>query len=91
MAITFEGYPEITKEEIDRALEFCNEQILHILPEFTDKFQQAYSVNGFYPPIENNYWTCDFYENYLGSSGSGETSCRRSAVAIPLDRPRVSP
>lgn len=61
MGITFEGYPEITGEEINAALEFCKEQILHILPEFTDKFQQAYSVNGFYPPIENNYWTCGFW------------------------------
>ena len=61
MGKTFEGYPEITKEEINKALDFCNRQILHILPEFTDKFQQAYSVDGFYPPIENVDWTTGFW------------------------------
>ena len=61
MSVTFEGYPEIKKEEIAKALDFCCEQILHILPDFTHKFQQAYSVDGFYPPIENDYWTCGFW------------------------------
>ncbi|MGN0168743.1 MAG: glycoside hydrolase family 88 protein [Acetatifactor sp.] len=61
MSMKFEGYPEITKEEIKEALDFCNRQILHILPEFTDKFQQAYSVNGFYPPIDNVDWTTGFW------------------------------
>ena len=58
---TFESYPEIGKEEIQQALDFCNRQILHVLPEFTDRFQQAYSVNGFYPSIENKDWTCGFW------------------------------
>ena len=53
MGVTFEGYSEIGKEEIEEALDFCCEQILHVLPEFTEKFQNAYSENGFYPPVEN--------------------------------------
>ena len=61
MSITLDGYPEISKEEIKQALDFSCRQILHILPEFTDKFQQAYSENNFYPPIENDYWTCGFW------------------------------
>ncbi len=60
MSVILDGYPEISREEISKALDFCCEQILHILPEFTDKFQQAYSENNFYPPIENDYWTCGF-------------------------------
>ena len=34
MALTFDEvqYPQITNEEIQRALEFCNEQVIHILP-----------------------------------------------------------
>ncbi len=53
----FEAYPEISSEEIRSALDFACRQILHVLPEFTDKFQQAYSENGFYPPVENRDWT----------------------------------
>ncbi len=58
---TFEGYPEISGEEIRDALDFCGRQILKNLPEFTEKFQNAYSENGFYRPIENDYWTCGFW------------------------------
>lgn len=57
----FETYPEISSEEIRSALDFACRQILHVLPEFTDKFQQAYSENGFYPPVENRDWTTGFW------------------------------
>lgn len=57
----FEAYPEISSEEIRSGLEFACRQILHVLPEFTDKFQQAYSENGFYPPVENRDWTTGFW------------------------------
>jgi len=57
----FEAYPEISSEEIRSALDFACRQILHVLPEFTDKFQQAYSENGFYPPVENRDWTTGFW------------------------------
>lgn len=57
----FEGYPEISGEEIKEALDFCSGQIIRNLPEFTEQFQNAYSENGFYRPIENDYWTCGFW------------------------------
>lgn len=80
MSVTFEGYPEIKKEEIAKALDFCCEQILHILPDFTHKFQQAYSVDGFYPPIENDYWTCGFWtgEVWLAYEHCGDERLREA-------------
>lgn len=74
MAITFKGYPEITAEEMDKALTFCNQQIIRNLPQFTDRFQKAYSEDGFYQPIPNNYWTCGFWtgEIWLAYEFSGD-------------------
>ena len=61
--ITFDEkkYPLITEKEIKDALQFSTEQVIRDLPEFTDRFQKAYSENGFYQPIPNNYWTCGFW------------------------------
>lgn len=61
MGILFDGRPEITREEIGAALDFCSRQILRVLPDFTDRFQQAYSENGFYPPTDNKDWTTGFW------------------------------
>lgn len=61
MNILFQEKEQITDEEIDKALSFSTEQILQNLSEFTYKFQKAYSENGFYKPIDNNYWTCGFW------------------------------
>ena len=48
--ITFDEkkYPQITDAEIKDALQFSTEQVIRDLPEFTEKFQKAYSENGFY-------------------------------------------
>lgn len=74
MGVTFNGYPEITGEEMDKALEFCNQQIIRNLAQFTDQFQKAYSEDGFYQPIPNNYWTCGFWtgEIWLAYEFSGD-------------------
>ena len=74
MGIIFDGYPEITGEEMVRALEFCNQQIIRNLAQFTDQFQKAYSEDGFYQPIPNNYWTCGFWtgEIWLAYEFSGD-------------------
>ena len=61
MSISFDTYEMISGEEIAAALDFCEAQVVHVLPDFTGKFQKAYSENGFYQPIENNYWTTGFW------------------------------
>lgn len=80
MGITFEGYPEISKKEIKAALDFGCSQILHVLPEFTDKFQHAFSTKGFYPPVENRDWTCGFWtgEIWLAYEHCGDERLRRA-------------
>ena len=61
MKIVFEEKEMISKEEIKEALAFSTNQVVRNLPEFTHKFQKAYSENNFYQPIENNYWTTGFW------------------------------
>ena len=51
----------ITKSEIKAALDFCVKQIITILPEFTYKFQPAYSIGNFYAPSDNTDWTNGFW------------------------------
>lgn len=55
------GYPKITDQEIEHALQFASEQVYHNLPMFTEKFQNAYSVDNFYAPIDNVDWTNGFW------------------------------
>jgi len=57
----FENMPVITDDEIKEALDFSTKQVVSNLPEFTYKFQKAYSEDNFYQPIENNYWTTGFW------------------------------
>jgi unsaturated chondroitin disaccharide hydrolase len=57
----YSSYPEISIEEIEKALEFCSTQVMHNLPEFTYSFQNAYSEKGFYQPISNVNWTTGFW------------------------------
>lgn len=57
----FEDMPIISSEEVEKALSFCCRQIHKNLTKFTTKFQNAYSENGFYKPIENNSWTTGFW------------------------------
>lgn len=61
MKLLFEEKELITPEEIMEALQFSTQQVVRNLPQFTDKFQKAYSENNFYQPIENNYWTTGFW------------------------------
>ena len=55
------GYPKITDQEIEHALQFASEQVYRNLPMFTEKFQNAYSVDNFYAPIDNVDWTNGFW------------------------------
>lgn len=61
MKKSFDKYTEITNAEIEEGFEFAAKQILNILPDFTDKFQPAYSINNFYSPSENEDWTNGFW------------------------------
>lgn len=78
-----QGYPEIGREEVGKALDFCCGQICRVLPEFTHKFENAYSVNGFYEPVENWDWTCGFWtgEIWLAYEHCGETGLKDAALA----------
>ena len=57
----FMDMPVISTEEAEAALLFAKNQVLHNLPEFTYKFQKAYSVDNFYEPTENVDWTTGFW------------------------------
>lgn len=61
MKKSFDKYTEITNLEIQEGFEFAAKQIISILPDFTDKFQPAYSINNFYSPSENEDWTNGFW------------------------------
>lgn len=80
MGAAFEEYPEISREEMKAGLDFSCRQILHVLPEFTDKFQNAYSVDGFYSPVENWDWTCGFWtgEIWLAYEHCGDERLRQA-------------
>lgn len=56
-----EEKPEITAKEVQAGLSTASKQILGVLPEFTEKFQKAYSEGGFYQPTENRDWTTGFW------------------------------
>ena len=43
----YEEKPQITEQEIREAMDFSTAQVKRNLPEFTTKFQKAYSENGF--------------------------------------------
>lgn len=61
MEVLFKEKEKISEKEVKAALQFSMEQVLSNLPQFTDKFQKAYSENGFYQPIENDDWTTGFW------------------------------
>ena len=53
----FDAYPSLSEKDLNDALGFCVQQILTVLPEFTDKFQKAYSEGNFYEAVDNTDWT----------------------------------
>lgn len=91
----FEGYSPITKEETDKALEICARQIIGILPQFTYKFQPAYSIDNFYSPADNIDWTDGFwtgeiwlaYEYLMNMEGGAQQSASalKEAALIQVD------
>lgn len=77
----FENKAVISMEEINTALHICRDQDKLILPEFTDHFKKAFSVDQFYEPVENADWTAGFWtgELWLNYEHSGEETFRRAA------------
>jgi unsaturated chondroitin disaccharide hydrolase len=57
----FSSYPEITDIEIESALAYASSSVVENLKTFTDKFQNAYSEDNFYKPIDNIDWTTGFW------------------------------
>lgn len=60
-----ESVKPITQEDVERALTNACSLIKNCLWQFTDQFQNAYSENGFYRPIENVDWTNGFWTGEL--------------------------
>jgi unsaturated chondroitin disaccharide hydrolase len=93
MANSLDSYREITETERQGALDFCEKQILHVLPEFTNRFQKAYSEGGFYQPIPNDYWTTGFwtgevwlaYEYALAQGRTEDAKKLRRAGEVHVD------
>ncbi len=75
------GMAEITAEEIQAAFTQACAQVKACLPEFTDKFQNAYSEGGFYRPIENIEWTTGFWtgEIWLAYEYTKDDAFRKAA------------
>lgn len=84
--ITFQDKKEITAEEIKAALDFSSEQVIRNLDTFTYAFQKAFSEDGFYQPIENDYWTTGFWtgEIWLAFEHTGDERLKR-AGEIQID------
>lgn len=74
MQITFPEKPGITESEVSSALGDAVKQVRRNLPAFTYACQNHSSVNGFYPPCDNNQWTCGFWpgEIWLSFEHTGD-------------------
>ena len=75
-----ERKPEITGIEVEEALGFASGQVIRNLPEFTNRFQKAYSDNGFYEPTENVDWTPGFWtgEIWLANEYAKDPDLKRA-------------
>lgn len=72
--------PEISGQEVRQALDAASAQVIRNLGQFTDKFQKAYSENGFYAPTDNVDWTTGFWtgEIWLAYEHTGEERLKRA-------------
>lgn len=86
-------YAEISKEEIKAGLDFSCEQVRKNLGQFTEKFQNAYSIDNFYEPIDNTDWTNGFWTGeiwlayeYYRNQQNGQTAAGKEGSAEELRR-----
>lgn len=72
--------PEITDQEVGQALDAASAQVIRNLGQFTDKFQKAYSEQGFYAPTDNVDWTTGFWtgEIWLAYEHTGEEALKKA-------------
>ncbi len=61
MEVLFREKQTISPQEVEDALRFGAQQVFRNLPEFTDKFQKAYSEGNFYRTTPNEDWTTGFW------------------------------
>lgn len=75
-----EQKPEITAAEVEAGLKSGSAQILRVLPDFTEKFQNTYSENGFYRAVENQDWTTGFWtgEIWLSYEYTGDERLKKA-------------
>lgn len=82
MKISFPDKPCINQAEVTAALDTAAKQVYRNLPVFTYSCQNHSSVNGFYPPCENNQWTCGFWpgELWLSYEHTGDPVFKYAAL-----------
>ncbi|MCL2068907.1 MAG: glycoside hydrolase family 88 protein [Oscillospiraceae bacterium] len=61
VANVFAGKPFISNGEVRSALQTAVLQVRRNLPRFTYSCQNHTSVDNFYPPCDNDQWTCGFW------------------------------
>ena len=93
MEIKFDDKPLISDEQAAEALSAAVAQVRRNLPEFTCRCQNHSSVDQFYPPCDNDQWTCGFWpgEIWLAYEHTGDSVFRQSGDILVdsfLDRIR---
>ena len=78
----FEEKLEISNAEVKKAMEFATSQVRHVLPEFTYKFQKAFSEGNFYKPTDNDDWTNGFWtgEIWLSYEATGDEKLKEAGL-----------
>jgi len=89
----FDHKPLINDAQVREALSTAVAQVRRNLPDFTCRCQNHSSVDQFYPPCDNDQWTCGFWpgEIWLAYERTGDDEFRESGDILVdsfLDRIR---
>lgn len=78
---TIETYPGMSEGEARKAFDQALGIVEKILPDFTEKFPDSNSVDGFYKPTENVEWTTGFWTGvlWLAYEYTGDEKYRKAA------------
>ena len=85
MEVLFREKQTISPQEVEDALRFGAQQVVRNLPEFTDKFQKAYSEGNFYQPTPNEDWTTGFWTGEIWLAYEYAREKMKENLAIPAD------